>query len=42
MNRFESRFGTNTKSLRGVIGPISAANEYLIVAFDVVISLCGS
>ena len=32
----------NTESLRGVIGPISTANDYLNAAFDVVISLCGS
>ena len=41
-DRFGSRFGTNTKSLRGDIGPISTTNGYLNVGFDVVISLCGS
>ena len=28
-NRFKSRFGTNTKLLRGVIGPISTLNAHL-------------
>ena len=27
-NRFGSRFGTNTKLLRGVIGPVSTSNYY--------------
>ena len=35
--RFGSRFGTNTKLLRGVIGPM-----YLNTVFHEVISLCGS
>ena len=41
-NKFRSRFGTNTKLFRGVIGPISALNDYLNAVFDDVISLCGS
>jgi len=34
-NRFGSRFGTNTKLLLGVIGPISTPNDYLntVLAF---------
>ena len=30
VKRFESRFGTNTKLLHGVIGPISTPNDYLL------------
>ena len=41
-NRFGSRFGTNTKLFRGVIGPISTPNDYLNAVFDDIISLCGS
>ena len=41
-NRFGSRFGTNTKLFRGVIGPISTPNDYLHAVFDDIISLCGS
>ena len=33
-NRFGSRFGTNTKLLRGVIGPISSPSDYLDTACD--------
>ena len=32
-NRFGSRFGVNTKLLRGVIEPISMPNEYLNTVF---------
>ena len=39
---FGSRFGTNTKLLRGVFGPISMPNDYLNTVFDDVVSLCGS
>ena len=41
-NTFGSRFGTNTKLLRGVFGPISTPNDYLSTVFDDVVSLCGS
>ena len=41
-NRFGNLFATNTKLLRGVIGPESAPNEYLNTVFDDVVSLCGS
>ena len=41
-NRFGSLFATNTKLLLGVIGPVSAPNEYLNTVFDDVVSLCGS
>ena len=41
-NRLESRFGTNTKLLRGVFGPISTPNDYPNLVFNDVISLCGS
>ena len=37
-NRFRSPFGTNTKLLRGVIGSISAPNDYLNTVFDDVVS----
>ena len=37
-----SRFGTNTKLLRGVFGPISMPNDYLNTVFDDVVSLWGS
>ena len=40
-NRFRSRFGTNTKLLLGVIGPISMPNDYLNAVFHDVVSLCG-
>ena len=33
-NRFGSRFGRNTKLLRGVIGPISSPSDYLDTASD--------
>ena len=33
-NRFGSRFGRNTKLLRGVIGPISSPSDYLDTACD--------
>ena len=41
-NTFGSRFGTNTKLLRGVFGPTSIPNDYLNTVFDDVVSLCGS
>ena len=41
-HRFGSRFGSNTKLFRCVIGLISAPNDYLNAVFDDVISLCGS
>ena len=41
-NTFGSRFGTNTKLLRGVFGPTSMPNDYLNTVFDDVVSLCGS
>ena len=37
-----SRFGTNTKLLRAVTGPISTRNDYLNTVFDDVVSLRGS
>ena len=40
-NRFGSRFGTNTKLLPGVIGPISAPSDYLSTVFDDVILACA-
>ena len=40
-NRFGSRFGTNTKLLPGVIGPISAPSDYLRTVFDDVILACA-
>ena len=40
--RLANRFGTNTKLLRGVIGPIATPNDYLNTVFDDVISLCWS
>ena len=40
-NRFGSRFGTNTKLLRRVIGPISTPNDYLNTLVDDVVSLCS-
>ena len=37
----EVRFGTNTKSLRGVIGPISTPIDYLKQSvFGDIVSLC--
>ena len=33
-NRFGSRFGTNTKLLRGVIKPRSTPNDYLNTVFE--------
>ena len=39
---WRSRYGTNTKFLREVIGPISASNDYRIKVFDNVVYLCGS
>ena len=41
-NRFGSRFGTYTKLLGGVIGPISAPNDYQNTVFDDVLSMFGS
>ena len=41
-NRFGSRYETNIKILRGVIGPISTTNDYLITVFDEVVNLRGS
>ena len=41
-NRFKSRFGTNTKLLRGVFCPISTPIDYPNLVFNDVISLCGS
>ena len=32
--RFGSRYGTNAKSLRGVIGPISTPNDYLTTVLN--------
>ena len=40
-NKFGSRFGTNTKLLPGVIGPISAPSDYLSTVFDDVILACA-
>ena len=40
-NRFGSRFGTNTKLLPGVIGPISAPSDYLSTVFGDVILACA-
>ena len=40
-NRFGSRYETNIKILRGVIGPISTTNDYLITVFDEVVNLRG-
>ena len=40
-NRFGSQFGTNTKLLPGVIGPISAPSDYLSTVFDNVILACA-
>ena len=42
VNRFGSRFGTNTELLRGVVHPISTPNDYRNTVFDDVISLSGS
>ena len=36
------KFGTNTKLLRAVTGPISTRNDYLNTVFDDVVSLRGS
>ena len=41
-NRFGTRFGKNTKLLRGVIRPISTRNDYLNTVFDDVVCLRGS
>ena len=41
-NRLGSRFRTNTKLLRGVIGPISTPNDYLYTEVDEVVGLRGS
>ena len=41
-NTLASRFGKNIKVLRGVIGLVSAPNDFLYTVFDDVISLCGS
>ena len=41
VNRFGSRFATNTKLLPGVIGPISAPSDYLSTVFDEVILACA-
>ena len=41
-NRFGSRFGTNTKLLRGVFSPIFTLNDFLNTVVDDVVSLCGS
>ena len=41
-NTYASRFGKNTKLLRGVIGLTSIPNDYLYTVFDDVVSLCGS
>ena len=38
----EVRFGTNTKSLRGVICPISTPIDYLKTVFGDIVSLCRS
>ena len=40
-NRFGSQFGTNTKLLLVVIGPISMPNDYLNTVFHDAVSLCG-
>ena len=34
-----SRLGTNTKLLRGIVGPVSTPNDYLNTVFDEVVSL---
>ena len=39
---FGSWFGTNTKLLHGVMGPISTPNDYLNTVFDDAVSLHGS
>ena len=37
--RLGSRLGTNTKLLRGIVGPVSTPNDYLNTVFDEVVSL---
>ena len=41
-NRFGSRFGANTKLLRGLFSPIFTLNDCLNTVVDDVVSLCGS
>ena len=38
---FGSRFGTNTKLFRGVIGPISTPNDYLNAADSMMLLACA-
>ena len=42
VNRLGSPFGTNTKLLFGINGPISTWNDYVNTVFDDALSLRGS